>query len=317
MKPGLKDVCKSLFKFSLPQIPNGDLPNILSHYRNVCFCPFPIKITPIARFLLLFTLFLISRACAYSHVMYYVLFHLGELQAQFTGDQSSTRVLVYIDVFMWLLMYFYYVPADMLLLNRGFHRAARVLFRLVIENTRNVHYKSGRRCMFLILFNEVFVQISVLYCIFTSIWLAMDDFTQIFARLPVYFHTHTNRLINWAIVSITIIGANTCIAFLLVFPACLAYWIGEMLENISRDALVQNRNANSSDNMRNLLKRYTNLYIAVREVNKCLAIPTFILHGTLTFQQMAEAFTLFTLRDSGMDSGVSVFFDLLVSLYFS
>ncbi len=107
-----------------------------------------------------------------------------------------------------------------------------------------------------------------------------------------------------------------CVAFLIVFPPCLAYWIGEVLEIIAEDVIAQTRgNGVTCDNIRKMIKCYTNLFMAVGEINKLLKFPTLMIHTIITTQQMTETFTLLTVRDSGMGSGVSLFIDLMVILY--
>ncbi len=317
MASRLKALCASLYPNFKGLIPKGDLPYILSHYRNLCFCPLPFKDLSISQWLILLTLFLISRANAYSHSVYYIFCRFRELSLEFTGDQSSMRVLAYIDVLMWLLLYLTIIPVDFLLLNKSFHQAARVLFYQISEEVKNIsNVKSGRRSMNMIPFHETFVQVSLTYFVINSVWPEMDGFTQIYARLPAQFHSPLSRLISWLIVSLTVIEANMCIAFLVVFPACLAYWIGEVLETIAEDVLARTRgNAITHDSIRQMITRYTTLFMAVREVNKFLKFPTFVIHAILTLQQMAETFTMLTVRDSGIDSGISLFIDLLVILY--
>ncbi len=316
MASRLKTLCTSLYPKLKGLIPKGDLPYILSHYRNVCFCPLPFKDLSIAHWLFLLTLFLITRSFAYSHAVYYIFFRLPELSLEFTGDQSSMRALSYIDVLMWLLLYVSFIPADLLLLNKSFHKAARVLFYQIAEDTKNIpNMKSGKRCLYMLPFHESLVQASLTYFLITSIWPVMDEYTQIYARLPPQFHNPLNRRIYWFVESFTIIVVNMCISLLVVFPACLAYWIGEVLEIIAEDVLSQvRRNSITCENYRKTIKQYTTLFMAVREVNKLLKFPTFMIHFVITTQQMAETFTMLTVRDSGMDSGVSFLIDLTVIL---
>jgi len=311
MASSLKTLVATFYQKMKALLPSGDLPYILNHYINMCFCPIPFSGLSLGHWLLRLNLFLITRSVAYCHILYYF-YHFLELSVEVSEDQPYKRTTAYIDVLMWLLMYALYIPVDLLLLNKSFHRAARSLFQQISEETRSIpNIKSGRRCLNIILFNDVIIQVPVTIFVVTTVWLGMKEFTD--ARISVQVHNLLIRAMSYSFVSLTVIGANMCVSFVIIFHSSLGYWIGETLEIFTEDLFARAReNSISCEDIRNVIKRYTNLYMVVREINKLLRFPTLLIHAILTAQQMAEIFTMLTVRDSGIGSGASIFFDLMV-----
>lgn len=192
MESRLKSLRTSFFLKMQGFLPKEDFSYILSHYRTICFCPLPFKYLSVGHWLLLLGLFSITRSIAYSHELYYVFCRFQELSVS-TGNQSNMRAMAYMEVLMWFLLYISYLPADLLLLNKSFHRTARNLFHQISEETRNIpNIKSGRRCLNLIKFNQGIVPISVMYFLITATWPGMNEFIQLYARLPQQFNQWPN-----------------------------------------------------------------------------------------------------------------------------